>query len=198
MKYALLIYEDETAYGGEDSPAVQAIIGKHETFGLEAGAAITGGAGLRNTDAATTVRTEGGRQVLHDGPFAEAKEQLGGFYIVDVPDLDAALALARTVPLHGDGAVTKAGIFCHLHGGHGGPDGLAWDPEGNLLVAHTGVGTVWRLSPHAEPTLGIVSCAGASTTNLCLGGADGRELFITESETGSVLRARLEAPERER
>ncbi len=100
------------------------------------------------------------------------------------------------LPLHGDGAVTKAGVFCHLHGGPGGPDGLAWDPDGNLLVAHTGVGTVWRLSPHAEPTLGIVSCAGASTTNLCLGGADGRELFITESETGSILRARLEAPGR--
>ncbi|WP_236552710.1 SMP-30/gluconolactonase/LRE family protein [Belnapia sp. F-4-1] len=97
------------------------------------------------------------------------------------------------LPLHGGGAVTKAGIFCHLHGGPGGPDGLAWDPEGNLLVAHTGIGTIWQLSPWAEPTLGITSCAGASTTNLCLGGSDGRELFITESETGCILRARLEA-----
>jgi gluconolactonase len=120
--------------------------------------------------------------------------------IVVAPDLSHLLvAVTRAnqiwrLPLHGDGAVTKAGIFCHLHGGPGGPDGLAWDPEGNLLVAHTGVGTVWRLSPRAEPTLGIASCAGASTTNLCLGGADGRDLFITESETGSVLRARLETP----
>jgi gluconolactonase len=56
------------------------------------------------------------------------------------------------------------------------------------------MGTIWRLSPRAEPTLGIASCAGASTTNLCLGGNGGRELFITESETGSILRARLEAP----
>ena len=77
-------------------------------------------------------------------------------------------------------------------GGFGGPDGLAWDPDGNLLVAHTGIGTVWRLSPRAEPTLRIASCAGMSTTNLALGGADGRDLFITESETGSILRARLE------
>ena len=61
-----------------------------------------------------------------------------------------------------------------------------------LLVAHAGMGTIWRLSPRAEPTLGIASCAGASTTNLCLGGNGGRELFITESETGSILRARLE------
>jgi gluconolactonase len=116
--------------------------------------------------------------------------------IVVAPDLSHLLvAVTRAnqvwrLPLHGDGAVTKAGIFAHLHGGPGGPDGLAWDPEGNLLVAHTGIGTVWRLSPRAEPTLGITSCAGASTTNLCL---NGREVFITESETGSILRARLEA-----
>ena len=117
--------------------------------------------------------------------------------IVVAPDLSHLLvAVTRAnqvwrLPLHGDGAVTKAGIFVHLHGGPGGPDGLAWDPEGNLLVAHTGIGTIWRLSPRAEPTLGITSCAGASTTNLCL---NGREVFITESETGSILRARLEAP----
>jgi len=97
------------------------------------------------------------------------------------------------LPLHGDGAVTKAGIFIHLHGGPGGPDGLAWDPDGNLLVAHTGVGTIWRFNARAEPTLAIASCAGASTTNLCVGGPDGRDVFITESETGSVLRGRLES-----
>lgn len=119
--------------------------------------------------------------------------------LVVAPDLSHLLvAVTRAnqvwrLPLHGDGAVTKAGIFLHLHGGPGGPDGLAWDPEGNLLVAHTGIGTVWRVSPRAEPTLRIASCAGVSTTNLCLGGAGGRELFITESETGSILRARLEA-----
>lgn len=105
MKYALLIYEDENAYGGHDSPAMQAVIGKHMTFASDAGAAITGGAGLRGTAAATTVRTEAGGQTLHDGPFAETKEQLGGFYLVDAPDLDAALAIARAVPLHGHGAV---------------------------------------------------------------------------------------------
>ena len=121
--------------------------------------------------------------------------------IVVAPDLSHLLvAVTRAnqiwrLPLHGDGAVTKAGIFCHMHGGPSGPDGLAWDPEGNLLVAHAGMGMVWQLSPRAEPMLGLRSCAGASTTNLCLGGRDGRELFITESETGSILRVRLEAPE---
>jgi gluconolactonase len=116
--------------------------------------------------------------------------------IVVAPDLSHVLvAVTRAnqvwrLPLHGDGAVTKAGIFLHLHGGPGGPDGLAWDGSGQLLVAHTGVGTVWRFNAQGKPTLGITSCAGASTTNLCVSGDD---LFITESETGSILRARLES-----
>jgi gluconolactonase len=117
--------------------------------------------------------------------------------IVVAPDLSQVMIAATRanqvwrLPLHGDGAVTKAGVFLNLHGGPGGPDGLAWDPEGNLLVAHTGVGTVWRFNARGEATLAILSPAGASTTNLCLGGAEGRDLFITESETGSILRLRL-------
>jgi hypothetical protein len=105
MQYALLIYEDETVYGAEGSPVMQEIIGKHMAFGQANGAAIRGGAGLRNTDAATTVRTHGGAQTLHDGPFAETREQLGGFYLVEAEDLDAAIAIARQIPLAGDGSV---------------------------------------------------------------------------------------------
>jgi hypothetical protein len=105
MKYALLIYEDERVYGGGDSPAMHEIVGKHMAFGQEFGPAITGGAGLKGTAAATTVRTSAGNQTLHDGPFAETKEQLGGFYIVEAPDLDAAIAMARKIPLAADGKV---------------------------------------------------------------------------------------------
>ena len=109
--------------------------------------------------------------------------------IVVAPDMCFALvAVTRAnqiwrLPLHADGSVTKASVFCHLHGGPSGPDGLALDAEGCLLVAHAGFGTVWRLSPRAEPLERIASCAGWSTTNLAFGGADGRTLFITESET---------------
>jgi gluconolactonase len=85
-------------------------------------------------------------------------------------------------------------VFCHLHGGPSGPDGLALDAEGCLLVAHAGFGTVWRLSPRAEPLERIASCAGWSTTNLAFGGAGGRTLFITESETGSILQVSLDVP----
>lgn len=98
------------------------------------------------------------------------------------------------LPLHPSGVTTKAGVFAHLHGGPSGPDGLAMDQEGCLLVAHPGLGSVWRLSPFAEPLDRVVSCAGRSTTNLAFGGPEGRSLFVTESETGSILRAELPAP----
>jgi len=105
MQYALLIYEDETVYGSDESPVMMEVIGKHMGFGQANGHAIRGGAGLRNTDSATTVRTQGGKQTLHDGPFAETKEQLGGFYLVEADDLDAAVAIARKIPLAGNGSV---------------------------------------------------------------------------------------------
>src|SRR5262245_53003574 len=100
MKYALLIYEDERVYGGDKSgTALQEMMGKHMAFGKELGSAGVGGAGLKGTAAATTVRTAGGSKTIHDGPFAETKEQLGGFYLLDVPDLDAAIAFAKKLPI---------------------------------------------------------------------------------------------------
>jgi hypothetical protein len=107
MKYALFIYEAESNYGPdrENSPAMADVVGKHMAFSQGIGPVMTYGAGLRGTAMATTVRTTGGSQTLHDGPFAETKEQLGGLYVIEAPDLDAALAIARKVPLVGDGAV---------------------------------------------------------------------------------------------
>lgn len=117
--------------------------------------------------------------------------------IVIGPNMDYLLvAVTRAnqiwrIPLLASGLVAKVGIFSHLHGGPGGPDGLALDEEGGVLVAHTGFGTVWRLSPRAEPMERIASCAGYSTTNLAFGGPERRDLFITESETGAILKAGL-------
>ena len=107
MQYALLIHEDEAAYRDEDGRAWQAIIAAHEAFAAElvAQGLLRGGAGLKTADTATTVRKSDGHYALHDGPFAESKEQLGGFYLIEVPDLDAALAWARKLPLAGDGAI---------------------------------------------------------------------------------------------
>lgn len=107
MQYALLIYEDESAYRDEDGRAWREIIEAHGAFAGELAekGLLRGGAGLNTVDTATTVRKAKGEHTLHDGPFAEAKEQLGGFYLIEVDDLDAALAWARKVPLGGDGAV---------------------------------------------------------------------------------------------
>jgi hypothetical protein len=74
-------------------------------FAPELGSARVGGAGLKGTAAATTVRAGNGSRTVHDGPFAETKEQLGGFYLIDVPDLDAAIAIAKKLPLSRGGAV---------------------------------------------------------------------------------------------
>lgn len=93
------------------------------------------------------------------------------------------------VPMDAEGRPFKVGLFVQLSGGSGGPDGLAVDGrQGNLAVAHIGLGTVWLLSPTGEPLLRIRSPAGLATTNVAY---QGHLLYITESETGTVLRVEL-------
>lgn len=105
MQYALLIYEDEAHY--EDEAAFKAIMAAHNAFAAELveKGVLRGGSGLKESSTATTVRKSKGQYGLHDGPYAEAKEQLGGFYLIEAPDLDAALAWARKIPMVGDGSV---------------------------------------------------------------------------------------------
>ena len=106
MQYALLIYEDESLYGpGKGGPQLQEIVSRHMAVSKELGAKRVGGTGLKGTSSATTVRTSKGKQTIHDGPFAEAKEQLGGFYLIEAPNLDTALEIAKKVPLGADGAI---------------------------------------------------------------------------------------------
>jgi gluconolactonase len=100
------------------------------------------------------------------------------------------------LPLMPDGGVSKVGVFVRLSGGTAGPDGMALDAAGNLFVAHCGMGCVWAFSPLGEPLYRIVSCAGIMTTNMAFGGKDNRSLFITESDTGTILRAELPVPGR--
>lgn len=106
MKYALFIYEDETFYGPDKAgPKVQEMVSRHMAFNQELGAKRVGGAGLKGTATATTVRTSDGKKTVHDGPFAEAKEQLGGFYLVEAASLDEAIAIAKKVPVLQNGAI---------------------------------------------------------------------------------------------
>jgi gluconolactonase len=83
------------------------------------------------------------------------------------------------------------GLFIQLSGGLAGPDGLALDEAGNLAIAHAQHGTVWLFSKYGEPLLRVRSCAGRAITNLAYGGRDGKTLFITEAETGSILTAEM-------
>jgi gluconolactonase len=98
------------------------------------------------------------------------------------------------VPLRRDGGVAKVGVYIQLSGGWGGPDGLALDEAGGLAVAHVGLGTVWVFDARGEPKYRVRSCAESHTTNVAYGGPDGRTLFITESGSGTILKARLETP----
>lgn len=95
------------------------------------------------------------------------------------------------VPLLDDGSVTKVSAFFTSYG-PSGPDGLAVDEAGRLIVANPGLGYAWVLNHRGEPELVLCSCAGTSLTNIAFGGPDRKTLYCTESVTGTVLRARLE------
>lgn len=103
MKYMLLIYEAEAHEGEVDPEELQKWFDLTESM-EEAGVMVAGDA-LQPVGTATTVRARDGRTVTSDGPFAETKEQLGGFYIVDVPDLDEALRWAERMPNVGRGSI---------------------------------------------------------------------------------------------
>ena len=106
MQYALLIYQQEAVAGLDPgSAALAAIVGRHMAFAGALGAKRVGGSGLKTTASATTVRTQGAARTVHDGPFAETREQLGGFYLIEAADLDEAIEIAGNVPLAGDGAI---------------------------------------------------------------------------------------------
>jgi hypothetical protein len=98
MKYALLIYAPEVARDQGPPGAVEQMYEAYTRFGQEFGPKIHGGEELRPTSTATTVRVEGDEVLTTDGPFAETKEQLGGFYIVDAEDLDEAIRIAASIP----------------------------------------------------------------------------------------------------
>jgi gluconolactonase len=97
------------------------------------------------------------------------------------------------VPLLDDGSVSKVSAFFTSYG-PSGPDGLAVDQAGRVIVANPGLGHAWVLNHRAEPEIVLRSCAGASLTNVAFGGPERQTLYCTESVTGTVLRATLDQP----
>ena len=97
-QYLILIYEDEAQYATATPEVFGEISQEHTDFMArieQHGATLLGGEALQPTGTATSVRAGG---EVTDGPFAETKEALGGYYLVDAPDLDTALAVARSCP----------------------------------------------------------------------------------------------------
>ena len=105
MQYLLMIYDDESAFAKAKPEDMGQLMGAYQAYteALRASGAMLGSNRLRETNAATTVRVVDGKTQVLDGPYADTKEQLGGFHIIDVPDLDAAIAWAARSPtaLHG-------------------------------------------------------------------------------------------------
>ncbi len=107
MRYLALIYNDETAFAKlspEDNQQVLTDYFQYTKDGREA-RVITAGEALQPTHTATTVRVRGGKITTTDGPFAETKEQLGGFYLLECANLDEAIAWAAKIPGARDGSV---------------------------------------------------------------------------------------------
>jgi gluconolactonase len=90
------------------------------------------------------------------------------------------------LPFMKDGSVSKVGRFCSMFG-PSGPDGMTMDSQGRLFVAHASLGHVFVFAPNGELIARIKSCAGATCTNVAIGGKDRDRLYITESATGTVL-----------
>jgi gluconolactonase len=93
-----------------------------------------------------------------------------------------------------DGSVDRLGAFQTFSGGYSGPDGLAMDETGGLAVAVNRLGSVFLFDKQGEPAWRIRSSAGLMTTNLAYGGPGRRQIYITESETGSILVADAPVP----
>lgn len=107
MKYMLMLFSDAEEEANMSQEQLEAVIAAHDRFAdrARAAGAYVIGEGLHPSTTATTLRIKGGETLVTDGPFAETKEQLGGFYVIDVPDLDAALKWAREVPYMEGGAI---------------------------------------------------------------------------------------------
>ncbi len=101
MKYALLIYAAPEAANNAEPRTAEGVFDNwlDYTVALRESGALIAAEQLDQIDTATTIAIQGGERLLTDGPFMETKEHLGGFYLIDVPDLDTALDWAAKMPI---------------------------------------------------------------------------------------------------
>jgi hypothetical protein len=125
VKYMAIIFNDEAFYANATPEEIGAVFAAHGEFGEAARAAgvFVDGDGLQPVATATTVRVRDGERLLTDGPYAETKEQLGGFYMLECKDLDEALAWAARIPEAKMGAVEVRPVMVYdeIPGADGAP-----------------------------------------------------------------------------
>ena len=107
MQYMLLIHANEADFAALPKDQVERALGAYTAYteALKKAGVLVESNRLQPTAAATTVRVADGKTQVLDGPYAEAKEQLGGYFMIDVPDLDAAISWAARCPAVGHGVV---------------------------------------------------------------------------------------------
>jgi hypothetical protein len=122
MKYLLTIYVDQSARA--EAPAEPGELAAWEAYTREAQekGAFLGGEGLQPTSTATTVRVRDGERLVTDGPFAETKEQLGGYYLLDCENLDEAIDWAAKIPAAPFGSVEVRPVMEFEPAGSQNPD----------------------------------------------------------------------------
>ena len=105
MEYLLLIYEGEKRWQGMSEAEIGSEVAEYGAFGNEFAGAIKGGNALQPTGTATSVRVRDGKRLTTDGPFAETKEQLGGYYLIECDNLDQAIEAASKIPTAANGSI---------------------------------------------------------------------------------------------
>jgi len=113
MQYMLLIYSNEAGLQAAPKEAVTQMSAAYTAYteAMAKAGILQGGNRLRPTSDSTTVRVNGGKSQVLNGPYADTKEQLGGYYMIDVPDLDAALSWAARCPGASHGTVEVRPIW---------------------------------------------------------------------------------------
>jgi hypothetical protein len=107
ITYLLALYDNEKSDDNKSEADMAALMGEYQAFteSIKASGNYIGGEALHPTSTASTVRVRDGKRATTDGPFAETKEQLGGYYIIDVPSVDEAVKWAAKIPSANGGAV---------------------------------------------------------------------------------------------
>ncbi|KYK49349.1 hypothetical protein A1D31_25230 [Bradyrhizobium liaoningense] len=115
MQYLLMIYQNEVEYAKNDAATSQKMLAEYQAFtqSIIQSGSFKAGDRLQPTTTATTVRVREGKTLTTDGPFAETREQLGGYYLVEAKDLNAAIEIAARIPSARIGSIEVRPIWVY-------------------------------------------------------------------------------------